>query len=122
MKELLYLDGLPQALSRRGVASLLIDQPGTGEALRLHGTPAVVEAERWATPVLEYLQARADTDPARIGITGVSLGGYYAPRAAAFEPRFALGAVWGANNNRGGCSISAWPAKATARCRIIGST
>jgi esterase/lipase len=32
-------------------------------------------------------------------MTGWSLGGYYAPRAAAFEKRFALCAVWGANHN-----------------------
>ena len=32
---------------------------------------------------------------------GISLGGYYTPRAVAFEPRFALGAVWGANHNWG---------------------
>jgi len=31
----------------------------------------------------------------------VSLGGYYCPRAVAFEPRFALGVVWGANHNWG---------------------
>jgi dipeptidyl aminopeptidase/acylaminoacyl peptidase len=38
-------------------------------------------------------------DPARVGITGISLGGHFAPRALAFESRFASGAVWGANHN-----------------------
>ena len=37
--------------------------------------------------------------PRRIGMTGISLGGHFAPRAVAFEPRFASGAVWGANHN-----------------------
>src|SRR3712207_8009884 len=37
----------------------------------------------------------------RIGIAGWSLGGYYAPRAAAFEKRFALCVAWGANHNWG---------------------
>ena len=32
-------------------------------------------------------------------MTGISLGGYFAPRAVAFEPRFASGAVWGANHD-----------------------
>jgi esterase/lipase len=32
-------------------------------------------------------------------MTGISLGGHFAPRAVAFEPRFASGAVWGANHN-----------------------
>jgi dienelactone hydrolase len=34
-------------------------------------------------------------DAKRIGLEGVSLGGYYCPRAVAFEPRFAMGVVWG---------------------------
>ena len=100
-KELLYFDGLAQALARRGVASLLVDQPGTGEALRLHDMPATAQSERWASPVLDYLLTRTDVVPTQIGIAGVSLGGYYAPRAVAFEPRFALGAVWGANHDWG---------------------
>jgi fermentation-respiration switch protein FrsA (DUF1100 family) len=47
------------------------------------------------------LESRADVDRARIGIVGWSLGGYYAPRAAAFEKRFALCVAWGANHNWG---------------------
>ena len=35
----------------------------------------------------------------RIGMTGISLGGHFAPRAVAYEPRFASGALWGANHN-----------------------
>jgi 2,6-dihydroxypseudooxynicotine hydrolase len=37
--------------------------------------------------VIDYLETRSDIDPARVGIWGVSLGGYYAPRAACFEQR-----------------------------------
>ncbi|MBD5787617.1 alpha/beta fold hydrolase [Cellulosimicrobium terreum] len=98
-KEMLFRTGPAAKLARRGVASLCIDQPGTGEALRLHGLHAVPEAEQWASVVLEFLAAREDVDAGRIGILGVSLGGYYAPRAAAFEPRFALGVAWGANHD-----------------------
>ena len=49
------------------------------------------------------LPARPGTTstPRRIGIVGWSLGGYYAPRAAAFEKRFALCVAWGANHNWG---------------------
>lgn len=100
-KEMIYRVGGPAALARRGVASLVIDQPGTGEALRLHGLTAVYNSEVWASVVVDYLEARDDVDSKRIGLHGVSLGGYYAPRAVAFEPRFALGAVWGANHNWG---------------------
>jgi len=100
-KEMLYRVGLPGHLARRGVSSLCLDQPGTGEALRLHGLTARVDSEHWASRVVDHLETLDDVDPARIGLQGVSLGGYYAPRAVAFEPRFALGAVWGANHNWG---------------------
>lgn len=98
-KELLYWSRLHQALARRGISALLVDQPGTGEALRLNHLPATPHSETWATPALEWLLTQSDVDPKRIGMTGISLGGHYAPRAVAFEPRFAAGAVWGANHN-----------------------
>jgi dienelactone hydrolase len=98
-KELLYWSLLPQALARRGISSLSIDQPGTGEALRLGELPATYATEEWATPVFDWLAARPDVDAARIGMTGISLGGYFVGRAVAKEPRFACGAVWGANHN-----------------------
>tara|TARA_R110001583_G_scaffold78247_2_gene212253 strand:- start:2112 stop:3269 length:1158 start_codon:yes stop_codon:yes gene_type:complete len=98
-KEMKYRVGLPRMLAKRGVASLVIDQPGTGEALRLQGLPARFDAEHWASRVVDWLEARDDIDAARIGMEGVSLGGYYCPRAVAFEPRFACGVVWGANHD-----------------------
>jgi fermentation-respiration switch protein FrsA (DUF1100 family) len=98
-KELLYWSGLPQALARRGIATLSVDQPGTGESLRLQDMHAHHDSEKWGTPLYDYLAARDDIDAARIGITGISLGGYYAPRICANEPRYASGAVWGANHN-----------------------
>jgi dienelactone hydrolase len=98
-KEMKYFVGLPQWLARRGVSSLVLDQPGTGEALRLHDMKAVYNSEVWASPVVDYLQTRADVDGRLIGLEGVSLGGYYCPRAVAFEPRFALGVCWGANHD-----------------------
>jgi dienelactone hydrolase len=98
-KEMKYRVGLPQWLAKRGVSSLVIDQPGTGEALRLHGLHAVYDSERWAGKVVDWLETRADVDARRIGLEGVSLGGYYCPRAVAFEPRFAMGVVWGANHD-----------------------
>lgn len=98
-KEMKYLVGLPKWLADRGVASLIIDQPGTGEALRLQELTARFDSEHWASRVVDYLETRADIDPARIGMEGVSLGGYYCPRAVANEPRFACGVVWGANHD-----------------------
>ena len=98
-KEMRYRIGLPRWLAQRGVASLLIDQPGTGEALRLQHMTAIYNSEAWASKLVDWLETRADIDPRRIGLEGVSLGGYYCPRAVAFEPRFACGVVWGANHD-----------------------
>ena len=100
-KEMLAWSGLPEALARRGVSTLSIDQPGTGEALRLHGLHAVYDTERWASVVVDWLEQQPDVDADRLGMGGISLGGYYAPRAVANEPRFACGFVWGANHNWG---------------------
>ncbi len=100
-KEMLVWTRVGSELARRGIATLHIDQPGTGEALRAHGLVAIVDSERWASRVVDYLETRPDVDARKIGMMGLSLGGYYAPRAVAFEPRFALGAVWGANHNWG---------------------
>lgn len=98
-KELLWWSRLPEALARRGVSTLCVDQPGSGEALRLQGLPVDPHSENWASKAVDWLQAQPDADPLRIGMTGISLGGHFAPRAVAYEPRFAAGAVWGANHD-----------------------
>jgi dipeptidyl aminopeptidase/acylaminoacyl peptidase len=98
-KELLYWTKLPEELARRGVSTLCVDQPGSGEALRLQGLPVDPHSESWASKAVDWLEKQPDIDPARLGMTGISLGGHFAPRAVAYEPRFASGAVWGANHN-----------------------
>lgn len=98
-KELLYWSRLPEALARRGVSTLCVDQPGSGEALRLQGLPVDPHSESWASKAVDWLEAQPDVDPRGIGMTGISLGGHFAPRAVAYEPRFTSGAVWGANHN-----------------------
>ena len=98
-KELLYWSRLREALARRGISTLCVDQPGSGEALRLQGLPVDPHSESWASRAVDWLEGQADVDPQRIGMTGISLGGHFAPRAAAYEPRFASGAVWGANHD-----------------------
>ena len=99
MKEMLWMGGLPYALAKRGIHSICVDQPGTGEALRLQDLPATPYSERWASQWVDYLETRDDVMNDKIGMTGISLGGHYAPRAVAYEPRFASGAAWGANHN-----------------------
>lgn len=98
-KEMLWLGSFPYALAKRGVSCLCVDQPGTGEALRLQDIPATWASEEWASAWVDWLVEQPFVDAGRIGMTGISLGGHFAPRAVAFERRFAAGACWGANHN-----------------------
>ena len=100
-KEMIFGSRIGQELSRRGISTLMVDQPGVGEALRLNNLRAVVEAEVWAAACVDALERRPDVDRNFLGICAWSLGGYFAPRAAAFEKRFKLCVAWGANFNWG---------------------
>jgi dipeptidyl aminopeptidase/acylaminoacyl peptidase len=69
----------------RGLATIAIDGPGQGESSR--ELPIEPAYEKVATASVDYLRSRDEIDASRIGMFGVSLGGYYASRAAAYEPR-----------------------------------
>jgi len=69
----------------RGIAVLAIDGPGQGEAE--YDIPICGDYERAASAVVDWIEGRKDLNAQKIGIWGVSLGGYYAPRAAAYEKR-----------------------------------
>ncbi len=73
----------------RGYAVLAFDGPGQQAMLFGHGVPFRPDWEAVITPVVDAMLARDDVDPARIVLLGVSQGGYWAPRAAAFEHRIA---------------------------------
>jgi 2,6-dihydroxypseudooxynicotine hydrolase len=77
---------------QRGLATLSLDGPGQGESgFELHIRPD------YEVAVSAALDALAWDGP--VGAAGVSLGGYYAPRAAAREPRLrAVAGVSGAFN------------------------
>ena len=69
----------------RGMATVSLDGPGQGESgFALDIRP---DYEVAVSALLDALGGRDDVDLDRIGAAGVSMGGYYAPRAAAFEPR-----------------------------------
>jgi dienelactone hydrolase len=71
---------------QRGMATLSLDGPGQGEGG--HGDGRMrPDYEAAVAAVLDHLAGRDDLDLARVGAVGISLGGYYAPRAAAGEPR-----------------------------------
>jgi pimeloyl-ACP methyl ester carboxylesterase len=76
-----------QSFLDRGMATISIDGPGQGETG--FALPIRPDYEVAVTPLLDLLAERSDLDHDRIGVVGVSLGGYYAPRVAAFEPRVA---------------------------------
>ena len=97
IKEFLFLSGFPEALARRGVSTLIVDNPGVGEALRKHGLHNGAEAEVPASACVDYLEGLDEVDLARIGMVALSMGGYHAPRATAFESRFKCCVAWGAN-------------------------
>jgi dienelactone hydrolase len=94
-KEIQFLCGVPD-LIKRGISVLVMDGPGTGEAIRFRGMHLRHDYEVAGSACIDYLQRRADVDPDKIGIVAISLGGYYAPRCASLEPRFAACIAWGA--------------------------
>ena len=94
-KEIQYFKGVPDLVAR-GIACLIVDGPGNGESVRFRGLYLHHETERYGKAAYEYLANRPEFDPKRIGVMAISLGGYYAPRAAAFEQRFACCIAWGA--------------------------
>lgn len=72
-------------LLRRGVATLAIDGPGQGESeFDLALRPDYEVPIRY---VIDYLATRPDLESRRVGMLGVSLGGFFAAHTAAFEPR-----------------------------------
>ncbi len=79
------LQATAEYMLSRGLAIIAVDGPGQGETE--YELPIEPAYERVATAVADYLEGRDSIDPDRIGAFGVSLGGYYAARSAAFEPR-----------------------------------
>jgi len=73
----------------RGMATLSMDGPGQGEAG--YDLPIRADYDVAVTAMLDAISDRDDVDLERIGLLGVSLGGYYAPRVLAFEPRVKAG-------------------------------
>jgi len=70
---------------RRGMAVLAIDGPGQGEMEFEY--PLRYDYEVPITYTVDYIEHRPDVDASRIGMMGVSMGGYFVTRAAAFEHR-----------------------------------
>ncbi|GAA1850543.1 prolyl oligopeptidase family serine peptidase [Pseudonocardia ailaonensis] len=111
-KEIMSLT-VRDSLKRRGISCLVVDSPGVGEPLRLRNVPSRPDYEVPAGAFIDYLETRDDVDPDRIGVMGISLGGYYAPRAAAFEPRIKCVVAWGAILDWGATWQKRWATRST---------
>ena len=86
-EELLFANGA--AALARGYNVLAFDGPGQGAALVARGLTQRPDWENVIGPVIDYAVARADVDPTRLALIGLSLGAYLAPRAASAEHRLA---------------------------------
>jgi 2,6-dihydroxypseudooxynicotine hydrolase len=78
----------------RGMATFAFDGPGQGELF--FGAKLGPGFERYVSAVVDHLVDRPELDPSRFGVLGRSLGGHYAPRAAAADERFRVAVAWGA--------------------------
>lgn len=95
-KEIQYLRGGITDLIKRGISVLIVDGPGTGEAIRLRGHHLRYDFDVAGSACVDWLEKRKDVNPKKIGIVAISLGGYYAPRCASLDHRFAACIAWGA--------------------------
>lgn len=86
---------------KRGMATVALDGPGQGET----GYHSHIrhDYEVAVSLLLDTLAPRTDIDMDRVGVVGVSMGGYYAPRVAAFEPRIKAVSPIGGPYNMGEC-------------------
>jgi hypothetical protein len=86
--EELHWNGARAAVDR-GFNVLVFDGPGQYSCVHRQGLHFRHDWEKVVTPVVDYALTRKDVDPKRIALHCESLGGYLAPRAAAFEHRLA---------------------------------
>jgi dienelactone hydrolase len=84
----LWSEGTEGALER-GYQVVLFEGPGQQSMLFERDIPFRPDWENVLTPVVDFLLARDDVDGTRLAVYGVSQGGYWVPRALAFEHRFA---------------------------------
>ncbi|MDI5967628.1 alpha/beta hydrolase family protein [Streptantibioticus silvisoli] len=106
--------GVAAALDR-GWNAVVYNGPGQGELLFVGEVAMTTRWENVVRPIVDYLFTRDDVDHGRVAISGFSLGGQLAPRAAAFDSR--LAAVVAAP----GC-LSLWSAFPPQIRQILGPT
>jgi dienelactone hydrolase len=109
-KEIQYLRGVEEFV-RRGISCLVMDGPGTGEAIRFRKQYLRHDYEVAGSAALDYLEGRKDVNAKKTGVVAISLGGYYAPRIASLDRRYKACVAWGAQ----------WDYHATWKKRVAAS-
>jgi pimeloyl-ACP methyl ester carboxylesterase len=84
--EELYIQIAGAALER-GFNCLIFEGPGQGRVIREQHIPFRPDWETVVTPVVDFALEQPEVDPDQIALMGISFGGYFAPRAVAYEPR-----------------------------------
>jgi pimeloyl-ACP methyl ester carboxylesterase len=84
-EEMLHVSGL--AALERGFNVVTFEGPGQPTVVRRQREHFRPDWERVVSPVVDFVSRLPFIDPGRLGLLGLSFGGYLAPRAAAFEPR-----------------------------------
>lgn len=92
-QEELYFLGVAAAL-QRGYNCLTFEGPGQGTVVRKQKLPFRADWEKVVSSVIDFALSKRqgeelEVDPQKIALIGYSMGGYLAPRAAAFEDRIA---------------------------------
>lgn len=75
---------------RRGIHCLVYNGPGQGYALRLKNLHFRHDWENVVRPVVDFALIIPGIDLSRIGLMGLSFGGFLVPRAAAFDKRIKI--------------------------------
>jgi Prolyl oligopeptidase family len=90
LEKSMYMLGGAGALAR-GYNCLIFNGPGQGDSLWVRKLFFRPDWEKVITPVVDAMVRHREVDSKRIALVGVSQGGYWAPRALAFESRIAAG-------------------------------
>ncbi len=104
----LYIPGMDQTkefypyvlqndMLRRGMHACAMDGPGQGMSNIRKIRVTADNYERAASAVIDHLANRPEIDAEKIGVFGISMGSYWAPRTAAYDSRVAACAAGSAN-------------------------
>lgn len=112
LEELYYFGGA--AAVRRGYNCLTYDGPGQGSVIRDQHINFRWDWEATVTPAVDWALKRPEVDGDKLVLKGMSLGGYLATRAAAFEHRFKAVVLYDGIYSFHECIRGAFPPEAVA--------